>query len=316
MRIAVFLLLLAATSFSLNATIIRFMNVTTSTSCPGDWLYMNATASDGTPAPGVELRLVLYEPYWGLRAMEHSDANGLASVQLTRAGYYRLYMYTNDYNHDQYVEFDYPSMCPPPPPTPMNLTVSVDCNDSVIIITAASGGAPVSGVFVSTQDWSSMTGDSGTVSIPLEEGDLFVNATKKGYASQAFYQTVSCAPPPQCTDSSSCADYQACLAQECVNLSGTCGYAANHAWTSYACCSDSDCGNISMCVSNTCVPRTMPPFIAAGNATPQNTTITAANNTKPETAKPNACLGAVLFLGGVLAFSARAENRGHRPAPD
>ncbi len=304
MRKAVFLLILAAVSFPDNATVVRFMNVTTGTSCPGDWLYMNATASDGTPAPDVELRLVLYEPYLGLRALEHTDENGLASVQLTRTGHYRLYMYTNDYNHDDYVEFDYPSLCPPPPPLGMNVSVSVDCADRIVSITAASNGTPLSGVFVAAQEWSSLTGDSGEVSIPLQEGDLFINATRQGYTSQAFYYTVSCVQP-QCTDPSQCSDNQACLAQECVNLTGSCGYAANHTWNGYACCTDSDCGALSRCVGNTCVPREMPPFIQNQDKT--NVSSSPANNSSelPSPSKPNACLGSILLLGIVYALSAR-----------
>ncbi len=312
MRLILFLLVLAAVSFADDLTVVRFMNVSTGTSCPGDWLYMNATDSQGMPVPDVELRLVLYDPYQGLRALEHTDQNGLASVQLTRAGQYRLYIYTNDsYNHDQYVVFDYPAMCPPPPPKDMDVSVSVDCNDSIVSISAASGGAPLSGVFISAQDWSSMTGDSGQVTMPLQEGDIFLNATKQGYASQAFYYTVSCGPPPQCTDSSQCADDQACRAQECVDLNGTCGYASNHAWVSYACCSDSDCGNLSMCVSNSCVPKEMPPFIHAGNNTapqPPSSNNSAISGGNTPSNKPTPCLGALLFFFGLLILSKGLER--------
>ncbi len=307
MRIALMVLILAGLSFSLNLTVIRFMNVSTSTSCPGDWLYMNATDSEGSPVPDVELRLVLYEPYQGLRALEHTGPDGLASVQLTKPGHYRLYIYTNDsYDHDQYVEFDYPSMCPPPPPVGMNVSVATDCQEKLLIINVTSGGAPLSGVFISAQDWSSMTGDSGSVSFPLEEGDVFINASKQGYSNQPFYYTASCAPPPECTDDSGCFGFQACLQGDCINLTGTCGYPADHAWVFYACCSDLDCGNASICRNHTCVLRPSPPANASIPNATNTTNLTPPSNatgTKP-TGGAGGCLGSVLLLM-VLAIARR-----------
>jgi hypothetical protein len=313
MRAAVILLLIAAASFAENATIIRFMNVTTSTSCPGDWLFMNATDSEGSPAPDVELRLVLYEPYQGLRALEHTGQDGLASVQLTNAGHYRLYMYTAGYNHDQYVEFDYPALCPPPPPKAMNVTAYANCTDMLLHVSVSSGGSPLPGVFVTTQDWSSMTADSGNASFPFSEGYIFINASKAGYSNPAFYYLASCAPPPECTDDSGCADGQSCLGQECINLTGSCGYPQNHTWVRYACCGDGDCGNASMCVNNTCVLRPAPPppspqkqnmASLPANASMQNTT--SSNQTgNAQTRETGNCLGSAFILGAVLMFSRR-----------
>jgi hypothetical protein len=298
MRLALFLLFLAALSFSINVTVTRYMNVSTSTSCPGDWLFMNATDSEGNPAPDVELRLVLYEPYQGLRALEHTDQNGLASVQLTNTGHFRLYIYTNDYDHDQYVEFDYPARCPPPPPKTMNITVTPDCADNLLVISAASGGAPLSGVVITTPDWSSMSGDSGNVSFPLEEGDIFINASKTGYSNPQFYYTVSCAPPPECTDDAACGTNQSCVGGRCENLSGTCGYPENHTWVHYTCCSDSDCGSTSMCLNNTCVLR---PALPATNQTIlPNPSTTNQTKPRPPSGTGTCPIGAALLVAILL----------------
>lgn len=64
--------------------------------CPGDIVHINATA-DGQPAPGVELRIVLYLPYQGLVALQHSAADGTVSVELKKGGTYRIYMYSQHY---------------------------------------------------------------------------------------------------------------------------------------------------------------------------------------------------------------------------
>jgi hypothetical protein len=47
-------------------------------------------------------------------------------------------------------------------------------------------------------------------------------------------------------------------------VTGECGYAANHSWVSYECCSDGDCQTGKNCVDHVCV--SLPPEEAASNA--------------------------------------------------
>ncbi|MFH2106631.1 MAG: hypothetical protein ABII22_05175 [Candidatus Micrarchaeota archaeon] len=57
---------------------------------------------------------------------------------------------------------------------------------------------------------------------------------------------------PECTSNSNCASDKKCSAGKCVAVTGTCGYALNHAWVAYECCVDVDCGSEKECRENTC----------------------------------------------------------------
>lgn len=257
-----FLILVASVSMAaLEAEVMHYLNVTTSVTCPGDKLHVLAMGSDGIPGADIALRLSLIEPYAGLRAIMHTDANGTASVQLTRTGLYRLRIYTDYYNHDEYVEFNYSEMCPPPPPKPMELEVLPNCTAGALILSITSNGTPLQDVLVRTGNWSSLTGLGGIVSFPLEEGLVYLNAEKTGYAKVESYQNISCAPPPQpgCIIDEECAQHEHCSSGSCINVTGTCGYAANHGWIPYECCSDSDCGNGSVCTNQSCISLPPPP---------------------------------------------------------
>ena len=116
MRIFVLLLLLWSFSMAAEADIVYYLGLEMETSCPGDILSVDAIASNGEPAPDVELRLVLHEPFQGLRALKHTDSDGHTFFELTRNGTYRIYINTDAYNHETYEIFQYPESCPPPPP--------------------------------------------------------------------------------------------------------------------------------------------------------------------------------------------------------
>lgn len=60
-------------------------------------------------------------------------------------------------------------------------------------------------------------------------------------------------PANWCYINSDCADTEYCNANACTEVTGTCGYAENHAWVSYACCADTDCMAGRVCSSHTCV---------------------------------------------------------------
>lgn len=297
MRFLVLLVILLPLAFADNETVIkRSLTLTTSASCPGDILLMNATASDGKPASGVELRLVLYEPFQGLRALQHTDGDGLASVQLTKNGTYRVYINTEDYNAPQYVTFKYPKLCPPPPPQDYEISAEADCRNNQTIIRASANGTPLSNVTVQSEKWSSVTPESGKVTFPLEEGYLFLTSSRPGYSTKQFYVFVTCEPEPECEDDLSCAENQYCSGGSCLNLTGDCGFTANHTWFVYECCSDSACGAGFGCRNNSCVAKPVPP---APNITENGTKNETGEPEKPE---PGAC-PSVAALGLLLLLS-------------
>ncbi|MDD5340109.1 MAG: hypothetical protein PHV13_02565 [Candidatus ainarchaeum sp.] len=263
--------------------------------CPGNLLQMTA-ASDGQPVADVELRIVLYEPYQGLVALQHTAADGTASVALKRSGTYRIYILAEGYEYDDYEEFTF-TACPPPPPKTMELSISHDCNTSFMLVSVTSGGAPLDGVLVRTQNWSSLTGASGNASFPFGDGDIIVTAEKAGYAASALYESVNCTPP-ECRSHDDCATDTYCVDGICMNLTGICGYAENHLWVRYACCSDSDCKNVSLrCMNRTCEPIPAPPAPLV-NATKNE----SAPPASPE--KPAGCAAAALLAALAAAFPA------------
>jgi len=73
-------------------------------------------------------------------------------------------------------------------------------------------------------------------------------------------------PPPgaNCTIDADCADDQRCENERCALVTGECGYAANHAWNTYECCSNDDCTQEERCdlPTHTCYELSgpLPPF--------------------------------------------------------
>jgi hypothetical protein len=262
MRIILFLILLLSFSFAQNVT--YFVNVSTQTFCPEDRLVMEAIASNGQSIPGIELRLVLHFPYQGLRAVQTTNSSGQASAVLTKPGEYRIYINTEDYNHPQFITFNYSELCPPLPPKSFNLTAVPDCNNSLLIIAANESGKLLEDVFIRTLNWSSFSGPSGSVAFPLIEGYEYIQANKTGYHSHAFWKNISCKPPeppkppPECLENLSCASNQYCSNETCMNLTGDCGYPENHSWIDYECCEDNDCGYGMICQNNICIIKPAP----------------------------------------------------------
>jgi len=172
MRLFAISLLILSISFAANTT--YRLDLEMHTECPGDMLMVDAIASNGEPAPDVELRLVLYEPYQGLRALKHTDYDGHTAFELTKNGTYRIYINTDAYNAKDYEVFRYPQMCPPPPPKKLFAVVEVDCGSGSVRADITDGVSPVKGIFARTLHWSSMTGEDGMISLPLEEDDYFI----------------------------------------------------------------------------------------------------------------------------------------------
>ncbi len=168
------------------------LNLTTSTSCPGDVLTVHAQTSDNSSPSGFQLRLLLYNPYNGLVDTFFTDANGSASINLSRAGYYRIYFNTTAYTHPDYVDFNH-ALCPPLPPDQINLSISADCSRDILLINATSQGAPLGDVFLSADSWSSMTSQSGSAAIPFQGGDYaFISAQKGSFAPWGGWFATGC----------------------------------------------------------------------------------------------------------------------------
>lgn len=281
----------------------RYLNLGAEATCPGNILQMNATSSDGLPAYDVELRLVLYLPYQGLRAIAHTGEDGLASVQLTKNGSYRIYINTDKYNHEKYVEFDYPALCPPPPPQEFLVNASADCESNLTLIRVSKSGAPLPGVFVWAENWSTVTGQGGVAVFPLMEGQIYIRAAKENFSSKEFYSLITCAPPLECYFDSDCPGDAYCNGGTCFNISGECGYPLNHTWVLHQCCMDSDCGDGFNCADNTCF--VLPPpeqNISIGNITENATNHTA----EPEDETADGACAAAALLGFIsLIFAAR-----------
>jgi len=186
------LLLLIPLSFAAEANITYHLGLEMESSCPGDILNVDAIASNGVPVPDVELRLVLYVPYQGLRALKHTDAQGHTFFELTKNGTYRVYIKTDAYDHEQYEVFDYPESCPPPPPKDMNVTVAVDCDSRLLKINITDAGTPLAGVFARSLYWSSMSGSTGAIVLPFGQDDYFVIFEKNGYNPQTIFLEEPC----------------------------------------------------------------------------------------------------------------------------
>jgi hypothetical protein len=48
-----------------------------------------------------------------------------------------------------------------------------------------------------------------------------------------------------------------CLGSQCIELTGVCGFAGNHTWNYYECCSDEMCGENGTCQDNICTANTV-----------------------------------------------------------
>lgn len=179
MRLIALLLIISSLSMAANTT--YRLDLTMETSCPGDVMTVDAIASNGQPAVDVELRLVLYEPYQGLRALKHTSSSGQTFFELTRNGSYRVYVNTEEYNHEKYYPYEYPELCPPPPPKHMVVAGEINCDSRIMKINVSDNDGPVENVFVNSLYWSSMTGKAGTISLPFEEDDYFLSFSRTGY---------------------------------------------------------------------------------------------------------------------------------------
>jgi hypothetical protein len=101
---------------------------------------------------------------------------------------------------------------------------------------------------------------SGTLELNAEKpGTYSLDVSKTGFVSVIRnFEIKDCTPVPECNVDADCADNAVCEQGVCVQLSGSCGYAENHKFMEYECCSDSACsalGSSARCEAHTCVVR-------------------------------------------------------------
>ncbi len=242
------ILLLVSLSFAQAPEIKRSISVDGEVECPGDILHFEIRASDGSFADNVELRLVLHYPYQGLTAIKNVDG-GIGSFQLTKNGTYRIYIKTEQYNHDDFVQFDYPKMCPPVPQRQLALSIDPDCSANTMIV-KATDPEPVKDAIISSGNWSTTTNSEGEAIVPFVEGINRVSVSKENYTGAEQYFDIDC-NPPECLENNECGSDEICSNFSCIKISGDCGFAQNHSWYQYQCCGNSDC-NGSICINNSC----------------------------------------------------------------
>ena len=95
-----------------------------------------------------------------------------------------------------------------------------------------------------------------------------------------------------CINDDSCSFDSVCINGECKTLSGSCGYAENHIWTYYECCSDDVCPQNYYCKENICIQNYSVPVIKTVNQT-QNV------STNVTISQDRCCLFGVCELAGV-----------------
>jgi hypothetical protein len=90
---------------------------------------------------------------------------------------------------------------------------------------------------------------------PQLVGNYSIEVSKSGFVHEyADLEAKDCSVP-ECTSNSQCEANAACVEGKCAEVSGACGYADNHKFTEYQCCSDSTCGAGSRCEDHLCVQQ-------------------------------------------------------------
>lgn len=102
-------------------------------------------------------------------------------------------------------------------------------------------------------NWSDPT-DGTARFVPAVPGRYYVSISRPGYAPVDFNWDIEYCP--ECRVDADCNGSSKCINHSCVQITGTCGYAANHTWIYYECCEDSHCATNQVCVANRCVNLT------------------------------------------------------------
>jgi len=85
---------------------------------------------------------------------------------------------------------------------------------------------------------------------------------------------------PECVDDSGCASEKYCSNGSCTDVTGTCGYAANHVWTNYECCTDGDCQSTSSCKNHECTLKSFD-ITGSNGSVGSNSTVTLFSDGAP-----------------------------------
>ncbi len=171
-----------------------------------------------------------------------------------------------------------PAPIPPSPYVPSNevpLSLSLTrapCPANQVTVTAYSGpGTKIRLLLTSPYEGlvdQQTTGNDGTATFQLSaSGTYEADGSQNGYlpGSATFtFTTCAIAPPPVpppvpssgCTSDDQCplVDFCNLSIGACQPVTGVCGFAANHAWSSYQCCQDADCAPSNICIVHTCEP--------------------------------------------------------------
>ena len=90
--------------------------------------------------------------------------------------------------------------------------------------------------------------------------DYDCNATQYCLDSKCLNVTGTCGyahnhrwVPFECCSNDACAGNASCMVHMCITLTGLCGRAVNHTWYAYDCCGDAACGTGKQCVDHACI---------------------------------------------------------------
>jgi hypothetical protein len=209
-----------------------------------------------------------------------------------------------------------------------NVTMEMDCVEQKFSADVSSDDAPVGGVttylkyvqydnpLLSTK----ITDNSGQVTHQVHGNISFMTGIwvfvmeKADFRKrEAHFEISGCLvnvseplqnvtpPAPECTNDNECKSSEICnlATGNCKQITGTCGYAANHTWINYECCEDADCGEGKECdeFSNECKEIKIEPNVST-NVSPNITNQTG--NGEPETGNSEAPICPLGFIALVL----------------
>jgi len=208
--------------------------------CPGDLVVFNVT-SVNKPLNGVSIRVIYQDPPYDVVDLT-TGPDGLVSISLPNGTFKARAMKTGYTTKEENFGF---TTCP----LEAQCSVSADCsspNDECV------GGQcmPISCACGTIKDHSCEMGCCSDSQCP---------------AGQTCQEDHTCKPQYECTSNETCADTQYCDIPEgqaggtCKDVPGRCGYAANHAWVSYACGTPEEgcnaCANGGQCENHACYLR-------------------------------------------------------------
>ncbi len=287
MRLLVFFLVLISVSAAREELPVIHLDMTTS--CPGNNLHIVATAN-GVPAEDVEIRLVLYEPFYGLRALKHTDSKGEADFQVDKTGKYRVYLSSDYYEHEPFEILFVPNLCPPPPAKQFNVSTALNCKQGLVLISVYHGGEAISDATVESSGWAALTPSDGILIFPIEGNEMKIKVFKAGFANKSGILDTRCSF--SCISSQDCEEDEYCVQGDCKQLTGECGRPINHTWVPYECCDDSACPEDLYCRAFICVVLPKEPPEPPDNGL--NDTANESGATPP-VELPDVCSG-VFFL--------------------